>query len=74
MTTQDPEFKRWLSEVEALYFAKLGMGMDDGGDAPWYDYYNDGMSPKEAMAHALNDWQDDFGMLDLDELGLGGLV
>lgn len=72
--TQDAEFKRWFGQVEALYMAKLGMGADDGGDAPWYDYYQDGMSPKEAMATALTDWQDDFGMLNLEDIGLGGLV
>lgn len=71
---QDITFETWMSQVERLYAQKLGLSADSGGDAPWYDYYNDGMSPKEAMATALTDWQDELGMLDLNELGLGGLV
>lgn len=67
------EFEVWLREVDAVYGRVLGMGMDDLGDAPWYDYWSDELTPREAVAHALIDWQDmDFDMLD--SLGLGGLV
>lgn len=69
----DSEFKEWLSQVDAVYGRVLGLGMDDLGDAPWYDYWSDGLSPREAVAHALIDWQDmDWEMLDT--IGLGGLV
>lgn len=67
-------FDFWMRQVDRAYGARLGLGADDCGDAPWHDYYDDGMSPLDAMAHALTDWQDDGGFLDLDELGLGGRV
>ncbi|MCA1799775.1 MAG: hypothetical protein LC650_00590 [Actinobacteria bacterium] len=67
-------FEFWLRQVDRAYSARLGMGMDDLGDAPWHDYYSDDMTPLDAMAHALADWQDDASMLDLDDLGLGGRV
>lgn len=69
----DADFAAWLRKVDAVYGATLGMGMDDLGDAPWYDYFADGMTPREAVAHALTDWQDmDFDLID--DLGFGGLV
>jgi hypothetical protein len=68
------DFDFWMKVVEFAYMRKLGMGADDGGDAPWHDYYSDDMSPLDAMAHALTEWQDESGMLDLESLGLGGRV
>lgn len=69
----DNEFNQWLRRVDAVYGSILGMGMDDLGDAPWYDYWSDGLTPREAVAHALTDWQDmDYDLID--SLGLGGLV
>ena len=67
-------FEFSMRQVDRAYMARLGLGADDGGDAPWHDYYDDDMSPLDAMAHALTDWQDELGMLDLEELGLGGRV
>lgn len=67
-------FDMWMRQVNRAYARRLGMGADDCGDAPWADYYADDMSPLDAMAHAITDWQDDAGMLDLDSLGLAGRV
>lgn len=67
------DFETWLGKVDAVYVRVLGMGMDDLGDAPWYDYWSDELTPREAVAHALIDWQDmDYDMLET--IGLGGLV
>lgn len=69
----DIDFEQWLRDVDAVYGSILGMGMDDLGDAPWHDYWSDGMTPREAVATALTDWQDmDYDLID--SLGLGGLV
>lgn len=68
-------FDAWFAQVNRAYMTRLGMGADDLGDAPWRDYFDDDMSPLDAMAHALTDWQDDAGMLDLESLpGLTGRV
>ena len=67
-------FEQWMVELDRAYGLILGMGSDDGGDAPWWDYWNDEMTVIDAMAHALHDWQDEAGILDLDALGLGGRV
>ena len=72
--SEGDDFEFWMRQVDRAYMARLGLGADDGGDAPWHDYYDDDMSPLDAMAHALTDWQDELGMLDLEELGLGGRV
>lgn len=67
------DFEEWLGKVDTVYGRVLGMGMDDLGDAPWWDYWSDDLSPREACAHALIDWQDmDWDMLET--IGLGGLV
>jgi len=67
------DFETWLRKVDALYISTIGLGMDDLGDAPWYDYWDDGMTPREAVAHALTDWQDmEFDLID--DLGFGGMV
>ena len=68
------DLETWMRRVNQCYMALLGMGADDGGDAPWADYHADGMSPLDAMAHALTDWQDDAGMLNLADIGLDGRV
>ena len=69
------DFDFWMRAVNIAYAKRLGMGADDCGDAPWADYYGDDMSPLDAMAHALTDWQDDAVMLDVNELpGLAGRV
>lgn len=67
-------FEFWMKAVDFAYMRKIGMGADDGGDAPWHDYYDDDMTPLDAMAHALTDWQDESGMLDLEALGLADRV
>ena len=68
-------FDAWFTQVNRAYMNRLGMGVDDLGDAPWRDYFDDDMSPLDAMAHALTDWQDDGGMLDVNDLpGLRGRV
>ncbi len=67
------QFESWLRLVDRAYQARLGMGMDDFGDAPWADYFADDMSPLDAMAHALTDWQD-AGDEIVEALGLGGRV
>lgn len=66
-------FEQWLNKVDAVYGSIIGLTMDDLGDAPWRDYYEDEMTPREAVAHALTDWQD-MGYDLIDSLGLGGLV
>lgn len=67
-------FADWMEKVDREYITRLGMGADDLGDAQWHNYYDDDMTPREGMAHALTDWQDLPGHISLEDLGLGGLV
>ena len=65
----------WFRAVNMAYINRLGIGADDSGDAPWAEYYDSDMSPLDAMAHALTDWQDDGGLLDIGGIpGLAGRV
>jgi hypothetical protein len=60
----DTDFDTWFAAVDRVYGATLGLGRDDLGDAPWRDYHTDGLSPQEAVACALMDWQDaDYDLL-----------
>lgn len=68
-------FEFWMKLVNRAYMSRLGLDADSFGDATWHDYFDDGMSPLDAMAHALTDWQDAelFG-INLADLGLDGRV
>ena len=64
------KYEDWLTEVDELITNLVGLGVSDLPYAPWYDCYEDGLSPREAIKEANNEWWDDqLGFaFDLDRL------
>lgn len=65
----DAGYKTWIDEVDLFLQDRIGLRVDDLADAPWRDYFNDGLDPKEALGLALEDWNDASPEL-LEELGI----
>jgi|TARA_R110002096_G_scaffold345081_2_gene538600 hypothetical protein len=58
------EFSKWLSKCDTVVLSTLGLGLHDMPDANWRDYFDDGLSPKDAFDTAAEDhWQDEMAML-----------
>lgn len=53
-------FEQWYKACDGIVSRKLGVGVDDLPDACWRDYYDDGMSPSEAIECAAEDAWDDW--------------
>lgn len=53
----DREFHDFMKRVDNLLTRRIGLGHMDLPDAPWYDYYADGLSPRQAI-EASHDWTD----------------
>jgi hypothetical protein len=51
-------FSQFMRAVDRVYVETIGLGADDLGDAPWYDYFRDGLDAVEAAACAMADYQD----------------
>ena len=52
-------FDTWYKECDGIVSRRLGLGIDDLPDATWRDYYDDGMSPRDAIECAKEDaWGD----------------
>ena len=52
------KFMKWYEQCDKIVASYIGLGIDDLPDASWYDYYQDGLSPKEAIACANEDYWD----------------
>ena len=54
-------FNSFYRQCNQIIGAKIGVGLDDLPDARWRDYFDDGMSPHEAIECANEDfWADHF--------------
>tara|TARA_R100001163_G_scaffold12910_1_gene12063 strand:+ start:908 stop:1246 length:339 start_codon:yes stop_codon:yes gene_type:complete len=52
-------FKAWMKQCDNQVSAKIGSGAFDLPDATWRDYFDDGMTPAEAIDFAYMDqWSD----------------
>jgi hypothetical protein len=49
------EFKAWLAEADLLCLRQTGVSIFDLADMPYDDWYEDGMSPKEAVRELLEE-------------------
>lgn len=67
--TDDPEFKDWLMRVDLHAERALGLSIMDLPDALWRDWYDDGLSPRDALV-AFGEEQDGLVQLALQEGGL----
>ena len=50
-------FEAWMRRVDQLVVSKVGVSVHDLADAPWRDYYTDGMTPSEALETSA-EWTD----------------
>lgn len=46
-------FDQWFAQVDQEIWLICGLGADDLADCPYRDWYNDGITPKEAARRAL---------------------
>ena len=59
-------FEIWLKQVDKILSKQVGFAHDDLPDALWADYYEDGLSPIEAIDAAVDDaWYDVEGLEEL---------
>ena len=42
-------FDAWYKECDGIVSRRLGLGVEDLPDATWRDYYEDGLTPDEAI-------------------------
>ena len=53
-------FQTWLRKCDTVVSGKVGLGLNDLPDANWRDYFDDGLSPKDAADCAYDDqWCDE---------------
>ena len=45
---RDDAFERWLQRVDDEVLAAIGLSIHDLADQPFYDWWSDGITPKEA--------------------------
>jgi len=60
-------FEEWKKEVDRVCVKVFGLSSDDMADCLWFDYWNDELSPNEAVENAVEDvWgHDDPVMYDI---------
>jgi hypothetical protein len=66
-------FPLFMQACDGVLMTRLGMSHLDIGDAPWYDYFNDELTPEEAVALALMEWND-MEWETLEDLGLAEFI
>lgn len=49
------DFETWMDEVDWHVDEMLGQSVYDLPDCTFYDWYEDGMSPKEAASRCINE-------------------
>lgn len=52
----DPSFEEFLKECNKIVSSLIPFGIDDLPDANWRGYFEDGMSPKDAVLIANEDY------------------
>ena len=53
------DYEQFESVCNKILTNMAGLGIHDIADATWRDYYNDGLSPLNAVNCAIEDSQDD---------------
>ena len=53
------DYEQFESVCNKILTNMAGLGIHDIEDATWRDYYNDGLSPLNAVNSAIEDSQDD---------------
>lgn len=45
----DQPFDKWMRKVNSKLSVRIGLDADDLPDAPWWDYWDCGLEPQEAI-------------------------
>ncbi len=53
--SQKQTFAQWKAEVNAHVMTRAGLCADDLPDMPYYDWFEDGISPQEAAQMVLEE-------------------
>tara|TARA_R100000655_G_scaffold1422_2_gene5413 strand:+ start:346 stop:561 length:216 start_codon:yes stop_codon:yes gene_type:complete len=62
------DFKTWLNECDKIVESKIGQSIHDLSDANWSSYFEDGLSPLDAIQCAYDDyWSLDFQFMGINE-------
>jgi len=57
-------FQEFMFECDKIVASTIGLGVEDMPDAPWRDFFDDDMSPDDAVQSANEDhWDMEFMML-----------
>lgn len=62
-------FEAWMSKVDAAFNEALGISHEEWPDQTYYDWFEDGIEPMEAVALAV---ENEYGYTACCELGLEG--
>ena len=66
MSAEDVKFNEFKKDVDRLLVGMIGLSSDDLPDATWYDYFDDELSPIDAILCAVDDaWYDEQDLQDL---------
>mgnify|MGYP003135807178 FL=1 len=57
-------FQEFERECNKVLTVRAGLGIDDLSDATWRDYFDDGLSPTNAVDCAMKDWWDNEFYMD----------
>lgn len=52
----EDEYNKWYKQCDKIIASLIGLGIDDLPDASWYDYYEGGLSPRQAIDCANEDY------------------
>jgi len=58
MPSLDHQFEQYMRRVNKHLVSLCGLSSDDLADAPYWDYFEDGMTPRDAAETALVEWND----------------
>ena len=52
---REETFGEWMNKVNRIVVSAIGVGVNDLPDATWRDYYDDELSPQEAIEATADD-------------------
>lgn len=64
-------FKIWQAELAKVFEQKTGLDLDTFPDQDYYGFYEDGLSPVEAVAEAIHN---EYGFMGLEAFNLVGMI
>lgn len=64
-------FKAWFAETAKLFEQRTGIDIDSFPDQDYYGFYDDGLTPLEAVAEAVNS---EYGFMGLEAFNLAGYI